>query len=215
VIDIALETGFKYPEVFSRAFKSQLGISPVQYRKGEISIETTPKASIVERDIVSCRGTLALKGEVRYLQPLELRGVHSHVNKNSTQYEQTLRKTNEAFLLESARIDAFDHDCFYTAVTCSGREDGEYHVFCGRRPVSEGDVSDYGRLLVPEGWYADFLYAGDMFDISEVFIDDLYKWLMVKEARIAANGIGMFNIYESGYPETFAVHMLVPLEKPI
>lgn len=215
VIDIALETGFEYAEVFSRAFKSQLWISPAQYRKGEPSAAPTPKASIVERDIVSFRGTLALKGEVRYLQPLTLYGVHSDVNKKAAQYEQDLRKTNEAFLQESARLNAFDHSRFYTAVTCSGREDGEYHVFCGRQPASDGDLSAYKVLSVPEGWYADFLYTGDMFDISEVFIDDLYRWLMVKEARIAANGIGMLNIYESSYETNSEVHMLAPVAQPV
>jgi AraC family transcriptional regulator len=54
-----------------------------------------------------------------------------------------------------------------------------------------------------------------MFDISEVFIDDLYKWLMVKEARIAANGIGMLNIYESSYETNPEVHILVPIQQPV
>lgn len=215
VIDIALELGFEYPEVFSRAFKNQLGVSPAEYRRQGAAIAPTPKASIVERDIVNYRGTLALKSEVRQVQPLTLYGVHSDVNKNSAQYEQTLRKTNEAFILASAKLAAFDHDRFYTAVTCSGREDGEYHVFCGRQPVPGADVSRYGELLIPGCWYADFLYAGDMFDISEVFIDDLYKWLMVKEARILSNGIGMLNIYESSYASNPEVHILVPVQQPV
>jgi AraC family transcriptional regulator len=32
VIDIALGLGFEYPEVFSRAFKNQLGVSPAAFR---------------------------------------------------------------------------------------------------------------------------------------------------------------------------------------
>lgn len=215
VIDIALELGFEYPEVFSRAFKAQLGVSPAEYRRHRPAVALTPKASIVERDIVNYHGTLALRGEVRYVQTQTLYGVHSDINKNDAEYEQTLRETNETFLLESARLDAFDQSWFYTAVTCSGREDGEYRVFCGRQPAAGGDVSRYGMLEVPGGWYADFLYAGDMFDISEVFIDDLYKWLMVKEARIAANGIGMLNIYERTYAANPEVHILVPVAQPV
>lgn len=214
VIDIAMEMGFEYPEVFSRAFKSQLGVSPAEYRRRGAPAALMPKASIVERDIVNCRGTLALKGETRYVQPMTLYGVHSDVNINSAQYEQNLRKTNETFLLESARLDAFDRSRFYTAVTCSGGEDGGYHVFCGRQPAPGGDMAAYAPLEVAEGWYADFLYTGDMFDISEVFIDDLYKWVMVKEARIAANGIGMLDIYESSYASNPEVHILVPIEQP-
>lgn len=215
VIDIALELGFEYAEVFSRAFKSQLGVSPMEYRRRYTAITMTPKASIVERDIVNYRGTLALKGEVRYLQPLVLRGVHSDVNKNAARFKKTLKETNEAFIRESARLEAFNHGRFYTAVTCSGREDGEYHVFCGRHPIQDEGLPAYGGLVVPEGWYADFLYAGDMFDISEVFIDDLYKWLMVKEARIVSNGIGMLNIYADSYPASPEIHILVPIQQPV
>ena len=215
VIDISLEMGFEYPEVFSRSFKNHLGISPAEYRRQDAAITPTPKASIVERDIINYRGTLALKGEVRHMPPLKLYGVCSDINKNSAQHEQTLRKTNETFIMESAALDAFDPGRFYTAVTCSGREDGEYHVFCGRQASPGADVSRYGALPVPEGWYVDFLYAGDMFDISEVFIDDLYKWIMVKEARIAPNGIGMLNIYESSYAVSHEVHILVPVQQPV
>ena len=215
VVDIALELGFEYPEVLSRTFKSQLGVSPIEYRRQHTAIAATPKASIVERDIINYRGTLALKGEMRVMPPLTLRGIHLDVNKNSARFKKTLKETNEAFILDSAKLDAFNQDRFYTAVTCSGREDGEYHVFCGRQPAAGGEVSAYDLLDVPEGWYADFLYAGDMFDISEVFIDDLYKWLMVKEARIEANGIGMLNIYENSYPENPEVHILVPVRQPV
>ena len=54
-----------------------------------------------------------------------------------------------------------------------------------------------------------------MFDIREVFIDDLYKWIMVKEVEICPNGIGMLNIYENSYPANSGVHILVPLKKPV
>ena len=63
--------------------------------------------------------------------------------------------------------------------------------------------------------YYDFIYSGNMFDIKEVFINDLYKWILVKDAEINMNGIGMLNIYESNYPTNNKVHILVPLIKPV
>ena len=68
---------------------------------------------------------------------------------------------------------------------------------------------------VPGGWYVDFSYHGDMFDISDVFIDDLYKWIMVKEVEINPNGVGMLNIYRNDYWKDSAVRMLVPIVKPV
>ena len=213
VIDIAMDLGFDYPEVFSRAFKSQLGLSPAAYRKQPDSRILTPKASVVERDIINYRGTLALKGDIRHYEPLWLRGVYSQVNEHSPDFQQKLQNVNEGFLIKSAGDPAFLQDRFFTSVTCSGADDGGYRVFCGREPAVAAAETSYESLLVPGGWYADFLYHGDMFDIREVFIDDLYKWIMVKEVKIAANGIGMLNIYPGDYPGDAGIHMLVPVCK--
>lgn len=212
VIDIALDLGFEYPEVFSRAFKAHTGVSPAVFREYPAASALTPKASVVERDIINYRGTLALKGDIRFFEPLCLRGIHTDANENDDDFQQKLRRINGDFLLGSAHLPGFLQDCFYTAVTCSGLDDGGYHVFCGRQPVSQ-TFREYDALEVPGGWYADFLYHGDMFDIREVFIDDLYKWIMVKELKLLQNGIGMLNIYPGGYPKDPTVHIRIPLQQ--
>lgn len=215
VIDIALGLGFEYPEVFSRAFKNKLGVSPAAFRDRPAPLPFTPKASVVERDIINYRGTLALKGNIKHLEPFLLRGVLIGVNEHSGDFKQKLKTATEAFIIKSAQLPCFNQDRFFNAVTCSGKDDGGYHVFCGRQPKSENDASEYDALTIPGGWYADFLYCGDMFDIHEVFIDDLYKWIMVKQAKLCANGIGMLTIYPSDYPNDPHVHILVPVQQPI
>lgn len=214
VIDIAMDFGFDYPEVFSRAFKNQLGVSPAAYRNQPGSCLLTPKASVVERDIINYRGTLALKGEVILFKPLLLCGVFSSVNENSPDFKQELKNVNEGFLLKSADEPGFLKERFFTSVTCNGNDDGGYRVFCGREPAPNAPCTLHDTLQVPDGWYADFTYHGDMFDIREVFIDDLYKWIMVKEIKLDANGIGMLNIYPGDYPHNSCVHMLVPIQQP-
>lgn len=216
ILEIALDFGFEYPEVFSRAFKKQFGISPLQYRKQHVNVKEIKKATIVERDIINYRGTLALKGSSVRLDSIELRGVSVQTNINSIAFKEELKDKTETFILNSSDDSCFYTNRFYTIVTCSGKEDGEHTVFCGRKakPI-ENIYSLYQCFLVPEGWYADFIYSGDMFDIRDVFIDDLYKWIMLKEAKINPNGIGMLNIYDNNYPANSQVHILVPLKKPV
>ncbi len=214
VTDIAMELGFDYPEVFSRAFKNQMGVSPAVYRNQPGSCALTPKASVVERDIINYRGTLALKGEISFMEPLRLCGVFATVNEHSPDFVQELKSVNEGFLLKSANQPEFLQNRFFTTVTCSGKDDGGYRVFCGREPVPNAIGTLYDTQQVPGGWYANFVYHGDMFDIRDVFIDDLYKWIMVKELKLAANGIGMLTIYSGDYPHNSAVHLLVPVQRP-
>ncbi len=213
VIDIALDLGFEYPEVFSRAFKKQFGISPSDYRQHKADAIGMRKASIVERDIINYRGTLALKGNCRFLGAMKLCGILVKADTNAAAFESRLRLQNETFLLDSGNNSRFRQDKFFTIVSCDGTESGLYNVFCGREIAST--VTGFSEYAVPSGWYADFLYHGDMFDIREVFIDDLYKWLLVKEAKINPNGIGMLNIYESDYPDTHEVHICIPIQSPV
>jgi AraC family transcriptional regulator len=53
VIEIAMDLSFDYPEVFSRAFKKQFGLSPSDIRQQKIRVDGIKKAAIVERDIIN------------------------------------------------------------------------------------------------------------------------------------------------------------------
>lgn len=212
VIDIALELGFEYPEVFSRAFAKQYGLPPAAYRAQRPAVNPVPRAVAVERDIISRRGGLTLKGVCTELEPFVLQGVSAEAEPSAPDFEARLRAGNERFLKETAGHAAYGQDRFYTAVRCSGAADDRYTVFCGRPLCSE----EAGRevLTVPGGWYALFEYRGDMFEIREVFEEDLYRWILVYEARLRSCGIGMLNSYSGTYPADDAVMMLVPLEAP-
>lgn len=215
VLEVALDMGFEYPEVFSRAFKKQFGFSPSQVRCSNVRVQEVKKAAIVERDIVNYRGTLALKGSFTHLDAFEIKGVCTRANTNSEAFEHDLRQRNGMFLTQTQNQAAFEQALFYTVVSCGGRENGEYDVFCGRVPIDEAGAAGYDSFCVPGGWYVEFFYHGDLFDISDVFVDDLYKWIMVKEAQINPNGIGMLNIYRSDYLRNSAVRMLVPVKNPV
>lgn len=215
VIEIAMDLGFDYPEVFSRAIKKQFGLSPTDIRNQRNRINGIKKAAIVERDIINYRGTLALNGNSVFLHAMKLNGVYVRADTNSDTFKQNLETSTETFLLESANNDTFKQEKFYTIVSCGGNDNGEYDVFCGRQPVSDTGMIDFDEYTIPAGWYVNFIYHGDMFDIREVFIDDLYKWMMVKEAEMNPNGIGMLTIYNHNYPKDNKVHILVPIKKPV
>lgn len=209
VIDIAYAFGFEYPEVFSRAFKKQFGVSPNLCRTEKPQLDLVKKAAAVERQIVSYQGSLTLKGNFEYLEELHLEGLYVEVDANSNEFEPKLKAAADAFLREARKPERF-----YTVVNCHGEDNGEYTVFYG----SEGNVdrkeTAFRGRIVPAGWYASFMYCGDMFDIREAFIDDLYRWVMVREVELNPNGVGMLNIFEQDYPGTGSVQILVPVKEP-
>lgn len=212
VIEIALMLGFEYPEVFSRAFKRQVGISPSSFRKTKGALSETSKLSIMERDIMNYHGVLAIKGKIIHMDPITLCGVDFSIDTTKPGFRETINALMQPFIVESGVDDCYEKRCFYSIVKCSGREDGVYRIFCGRE--LRGLYGDDVVFQIPKGYYAAFEYDGDMFDIQEVFQDDLFRWLIVKEAVIVDNEIGMMTVYPNCYPEEKLVRIFVPVKPP-
>ncbi len=213
VIDIAYDLGFQYPEVFSRAFKKQFGISPSSCRDKKINTNLVEKATVVERDIINYKGALTLKGVCEYLNDLYLEGMYLEVDLNKDRFEMLMKSTGATFLRESEKASYLKHERFYTVVNCHGEENGKYTIFYGKETHQHSGESMFQPRIVPEGWYAKFLYNGNMFDIRERFTDDLYKWIMLKEIELNPNGLGMVNIYGKDYSNAGNVQILVPIKK--
>lgn len=214
IINIAYDFGFEYPEVFSRAFKKQFGIAPLIYRNQKVGVELVEKAKVVEREIVNYQGVLTVKGFFVYLENLYLKGRFVEVNESSEDFKFLLQSTGEGFLCASQDVDYFKQEMFYCVVNCHGEDNGLYTVFYGKETTVDVDNNCFESRQVPEGWYVCFSYHGDMFEIREAFIDDLYRWIMVKEIEFNSNGVGMLNVFEKDYLQTQDVQILVPIKNP-
>jgi AraC family transcriptional regulator len=211
VIDVAFDFGFHSPEVFSRAFKKQFGISPDAFRKKQPRVATVQKPVIVERDIVNFQGHLALKGSEIHLNEIKLAGTQVEVNANSPKFETTLRSASAGFYQQAVASGNFAPEPFYALVNCLGDEDtGEYGVFYGLESPSA--LENLLARTIPAGWYEKFTYTGDVFDVRLNFVNDLYHWVIVKEIELEMNGIGMLNIFMADYPETHEAQILVPIK---
>ncbi|MGE5677235.1 MAG: AraC family transcriptional regulator, partial [Pseudomonadota bacterium] len=213
LIDIAFDFGFEYPEVFSRAFKKQFGVSPQSCRKYKTEIKPVGRAVVVERDIVNYQGSLALKGNIEYLGELRLEGLFAEVDADSEDFRAELTAIGEGFSEKYKEAGWLKKDRLYTTVSCHGEDSGKHTVFYGLEAERPEPGTPFDLRIVPKGWYAGFIYRGDMFDISEAFVDDLYRWIMIKEVQLNPNGIGMLDIFEKDYPDTGIVKIFVPVKR--
>lgn len=213
VIDVAYDFGFEYPEVYSRAFKKQLGISPSIYKKEKGKADRVEKVDIVEREIINYKGKLVLKENYRYLKTIKLQGRSIEVNREGQTFEDDLNSFGSQFLAKTGECAGLDHSCFFTVVNCHGDEDTGYTVFYGKQTSSNSFNHGLKERVIPAGWYVSFSYCGDMFDIGATFEEDLYRLIMIKEIEIKPVGIGMINCYRADYFQTKAVEILIPIKK--
>jgi AraC family transcriptional regulator len=194
--------------------KKQFGVPPNICRGEKLDLDLVKKATVVERNIINYQGSLTLKGTFEYMEELRLEGTYFEANEDSSEFESLLISKGDAFLCESQKADWLIHEMFYAVVNCHGKDDGRYTVFYGMKAGAINLETAFNTRIVPEGWYAKFIYCGDMFDIRGAFTDDLYRWVMVREIELNPNGVGMLNIFNKNYPVTSNVQILVPVKAP-
>lgn len=210
VIMAAMDYGYKSPEVFCRAFRKQFGISPSAYRRGDFTIPRVTKANVVMRDISNLKGSFAVKNSFVYLEGTNLYGRSVEVDENSSDFEQTLQSAGSDFIQNYST--ALNDDKLYSMVSCHGDDSGKYTVFFGGN-ISEKDRDKRIKTCkLPEGWYVGFHYYGDMLELRSTFVEDLYRWIMIKEIELCPNGIGMLDIYN--LRDIKDVNILVPIKTP-
>ena len=206
----AMNYGYESPEVLSRAFKKLFGVAPNVYRKGLMPINTVEKANVVVRDITNTKGTFALKNSFLYLKSTDIYGVFIEVNENNSDFEYKLNSTGSSFALKYSE-DLADGK-FYSVVNCHEDESGKYTVFFGGDIPQKYTKKGLKPRNIPEGWYSCFYYYGDMLRIRNTFVEDLYRWVMIKEIELSSNGIGILNIFNLN--DRNEVSILIPIKAP-
>lgn len=213
IINIAMDLGFEYPEVFSRAFKSHFGVSPNTYRVKKSKVNIVERALVIPRDLVNCQGVLTLKASYVSLEDLFLQGVSLDVDIDDPQYAIQLKQMCDNFINESKDLKYLNHDRLYSIVNCHG-DNSFYTVFSGKEVI--GEIKEDGQRFraIPGGWYACFAYKGDIIDIRQTFADDLFRWIAIKEIELKSNGIGMVSIFDEEYIRNQSFKILIPIVSP-
>lgn len=211
IIDIAFKIGFKYPEVFSRSFKRQFGITPKEFRCNEIPIKKVNKAEVIPRNLINYKGRIILKPEYIELNEINLYGVLEKIDVYNKGFEKKLYDTAKNFLSQSLDNTYLEKDKLYNLINCNGEGSRTYDSYFGKRIIENFNYNSTYKRTIPEGLYARFIYKGKMSDIRETFENDLFRWIAVKEVKLNPIGISMISIYDENYYKNKEIQILIPV----
>lgn len=200
IINIAMNFGYDYPEVFSRAFKKQFGLSPLEYRKSSKEINTN-KPEIINKEIVNINGVLSLKGKYTYIDDINLTGISINTNINTPGFFDKLQEIHNS--LEASKC--------YHVISCLG--DGEnFNIFYGYQPNTHQDLKEDSKVISP-GWYIKFKYNGDMNIIYKHLRSDIESTFKSLKIPLVLSGIGMFLKLDKSMPNIFTVYVPIKREE--
>lgn len=211
IIDIALDFGFQYPEVFSRAFKKQFGVSPKVFREEKTQIKKVDKAVVIPRSLVNYNGKITLKATYVHLDALKLQGVSKTVDVYDHEFESKLRRTGRRFLVKTNKYKHLRQDTLYNLVNCHGKGSSTYTFYFGKETLEDKEVTVMTERLIPKSCYASFLYEGKISKIRKTFENDLFRWIALKEIKLNPIGVGMIIIYDKQYYEKEVLRILIPV----
>lgn len=211
IIEIAFKFGFKYPEVFSRTFKKQFGISPKEFRSSRIRINKVNKAEVVPRNLINYKGRIILKPEYIKMKQIDLYGVLEKIDVYNKGFEKKLYDIAKNFLNQSSDNICLEKDILYNLISCNGEGTSTYNCYFGKKILQNFNCNDADKRTITEGIYARFIYKGKMSDIRKTFENDLFRWIAIREVKLNPIGIGMISIYDKNYYENMEIQILIPV----
>ncbi len=217
ILNISLNYGFEYVEVYSRAFKKQFLISPNDYRKSKVTLMTIEKAQVIERDFVNFNGGFTLRADFVFLGELNYYGKYNLVDTSAKSFLKDLEKGYEIFQNEVSNYEFFNTKKNYHIVTCLGDE-VNFEVFYGYELIEEVILSEvkeanfYKKSINPS-WYAKFNYIGDMIHIYPTFTEDIFKWIKDRKVPLKLVEAGMIVVFKEDYNSSKEMEIFIQVQR--
>lgn len=192
ILEIAVEYGFNSHEVFSRAFKSEFGVSPSDFRKNEIEFNKFEKADVVSRKMqVESLGCL-IDSEIVELEEKIIIGMEC-ISESFRKSERTTKLWQE-FLEATKEMKNLKNPDIHYNVLGSNFLSSSYIIFAGIEAYDCSEISyKIAARKIPAHKYAKFVHKAPMYksitNLLENTVELIYKsWMPNSQYKLAQLG---------------------------
>lgn len=178
VIDIALDSGFKSPEAFSRAFKAVFGSSPVAYRKTGTDLVVNAKRELAPEDVSHIANNISHSPELFRMEEVKIAGLRGTTSLSDNQLPHLWGEFLHLYQNHFAATNVGYGICETQQTTYTKNGDVSFAVMVGS-PVNDFDNLPTGLIgkTLSAGRYAVFTHRGTFANLFKTYQYIFGIWL--------------------------------------
>lgn len=175
LIEIALNYGYGSQEAFSRAFKSYMGISPLQYRKKGIHYINLYKEVLSEDILLTKKAMLRHKSKIVHMPGFWIAGIPIESNVNNHAIQKLWNVFNDQLTEQS--INHEKAKCYgYESIN----KNNEHYYIAAIEMDRINDVPvSWVRKYIPPNKYVVF-YLDNIIENIPFAIEEIYKYELTR-----------------------------------
>ncbi len=185
ILDVALDCGFSSHEVLTRAFKSTYGMTPEEYRRKPVRLNTFCKPqlllnyTLIDENVPLITDSIVIEISRRkllspqYFTGLTVEEPIDQMPGSSEHGIDRLSKVWDDFHGSKPSIPGLIEGGDELAITFGGSKPEYYSYFCGAKSISGKEVEGYSTWELAEGEYIVCSFEAE--DFENLVTDTLYK----------------------------------------
>ena len=210
LIDIALENGFNSPEVFTRSFKRNYGISPRQFRNAPIYFARFDKIEVVKRNFVNKKNSIFVNYKIIEEGDRKVYGKRIVFN---DMYEDRVETHKEKLTFPHQYFQENSHLIYYIMKLELKDNLSDVECFLGLEGLE--DTTGLEEYTIKGSKYLSIEYNLSFYSIDDVtnatIRNDVYQLLTQLDYKINDTSVKMMEVYDSSYLEKGNFEMRIPI----
>ncbi|MDQ0233647.1 helix-turn-helix transcriptional regulator [Metabacillus malikii] len=207
--DIAYQLNFGTPSSFTRAFKSQYGISPSLLRKGSKSIALEDIPPVIKRPLKNINGDIVTDFTLTNFETTRISGVAFEVDIASNDFKEVIRSYSR--MLVNSIDESIKSSCYIIYSNCQPNST-KFKALVAIPLDLKINLPNYFTVDVQQFFCAKFKYFGDLLDIGDVLITDFARFLKISKQEAENSDIELIQVFENIH-NLDSFHIFVPIKK--
>ena len=208
--DIAYQLNFGTQASFTRAFKSEYGVTPSSLREKDYNLTPVSIPSVVKRPMKNINGDIVTDFTLTQFDSIRISGIVFEVDLATDDYKKKIRSYSKILL---DRIDeSINSSCYVVYSDCQPNST-HFKVLCGVPQDIGLDHPYYFTVDIPQLFCAKFKYSGDLLDIGDVLKTDFARFLKISKQETENSHIELIQVFDTMKGIDSAYHIYTPIKK--